>query len=82
MKIDNYEKGFAVTPHDTNDLAAVADAFWVGTSGHIAVITAGGDTITLNSAAAGVVHTIRVKRIKSTGTTASNIVALYSGRGA
>lgn len=69
----------AVTPSDTDELAAVANGLMVGTAGTIAVVTAAGDAITIPSAVATATPTIwlRVKQVKSTGTSATDILALY-----
>ena len=67
----------AVTPSDSEDLpGGVTRALMVGEDGDVSVIYANGleDTIYLLS---GVVHPIQVARIKSTGTTATNIKAAY-----
>ncbi len=71
------ENGFSITPHDTTDLTYVTRGLYVGGSGHVKVDLAGGDTVTLNSMAAGVVHLLRVTRVYSTGTAATSIVGLY-----
>jgi hypothetical protein len=71
------ENAAAVTPHDSNDLTNVARALYVGTTGNIKIITAGGDTVTLNSVPAGAIIPVRVKRVFSTGTSASNIVSIF-----
>ena len=75
------EKAIAVTPSNSDDLSKVCDAIYVGTAGDVVVITAGGSTVTLKNLAAGVIHHVRIKRVKSTGTTAVDIVGLYSGTG-
>ena len=69
----------AVTPSDTDQLAAVCNGLLVGTHGTIAVVTAAGDSITIPDAVttASPLIRIRIKQVKSTGTTASNILALY-----
>lgn len=68
----------AVTPHDTNALTnGVTRGLYVGGSGNIVVIAQNGQTITLNSVAAGVILPIRVTHVKSTSTTATGIVAVY-----
>ena len=72
-----YTDAFAITTSDTLDLAFVTRAIWVGGAGNIAVVTAGGETVTLNSAAAGALIPLRVSRVKATGTTATNLVGLY-----
>jgi hypothetical protein len=66
-----------VSPHDTNDLAYVTRGIYVGVSGDVTLVTASGDTITLVGLAAGLIHPIRAKIIKDTGTDAENIVALW-----
>lgn len=67
----------AVTPNDSTDLTNAARALWVGGAGNLAVVTTGGDTVTLTAATAGSVVPVRVARVLSTGTTATAIVALW-----
>lgn len=68
----------AVTPNDSADLARVATrALYVGGAGNIAVVMSGGGTVTFSGIAAGSILPIRVDRVNSTSTTATNIVALY-----
>ncbi|RJP21671.1 MAG: hypothetical protein C4529_07020 [Deltaproteobacteria bacterium] len=71
------ENGFAVTPHDSNEVAQTTRAIWVGGAGTLVVITRGGDTLTLVGVPAGTLLPIRAKIVKSTGTTATSIVGLY-----
>lgn len=71
------ENGFSVTPADGSDQPQVSRAIWVGGAGNLSVVTRGGDTITLVGVPAGTMLPIRATRIRSTGTTATNIVALY-----
>lgn len=66
---------FEITPSDTDDLAEASRALNVGSSGAVRVTTIEGTTATLQIAA-GIAFPIRVQRIWSTGTTATNIVAL------
>jgi hypothetical protein len=66
----------AVTPSDSADLANVSRALYVGVSGDVVVITQGGDTVTFKAAPVGVLP-IAVSRVKSTGTAATNILALW-----
>jgi hypothetical protein len=66
----------AVTTSDTVDLANVTKAIYVGVSGDVAVIMANGQTVTLKAAPVGYLA-IRIRRVKATGTTATNIVALW-----
>ncbi len=63
----------AVTPDDDDDFSTPG-FLYVGGAGNIAVIAAGDtDSVILHSVAAGSVLPIIVKRVLSTGTTASNI---------
>ena len=66
----------AVTPSDTADLTN-SGFLYVGASGNVKVDTSDGDTVTFTDLAAGIVHPIRVKRVYSTGTTATSILAVY-----
>lgn len=65
----------AVTPHDTTKLATYSKALYVGTAGNVAVLTLDGNTVTFTNVQDGQILPIRVQRVNSTNTTASNIVA-------
>lgn len=68
----------AVTPNDTTDLPTYARALFIGTAGNISVIPVNNDDaapVTLK-VAAGVLP-VQVRRVRATGTTAADIVALY-----
>jgi hypothetical protein len=67
----------AVTPNDTTDLAYQTTALFVGTGGAVAVIDGSGNTTTLGNVPSGTTVPIYVTRVKATGTTASNIVAIW-----
>lgn len=68
-----------VTPSDGADLAAPTRGLSFGTAGALSVITVGGQTVTIPSGAlgAGTIHPLRIARVRSTGTTAANIVAYW-----
>jgi len=66
----------SVTPNDGADLAFVARALYVGGTGNIKIDTPNGDTVTFNAVPVGVLP-VRANKVYSTGTTATNIVALY-----
>lgn len=66
----------SVTTSDSSEIDPTR-GLYIGGAGNIKVDTAAGTTVTLNSAAAGSVLPIRVKKVYATGTTATNIVALY-----
>ncbi len=73
------ETAVAVTPNNSTDLATFPTrGIYVGVSGNIKVDMAGtGTAIILKNLAAGVVHPLAVKRVYSTDTTATDIVAVY-----
>lgn len=66
----------AVTPHDVNQLAVVGRALYIGGAGAVAVVTEGGQSVTFAAVPVGTLLPIRVKQVKATGTTATNIVSI------
>jgi hypothetical protein len=66
----------AVTPSDTVDLTTPA-VVYVGVSGSVQVTTAQGTTVTFAGVPAGFVIPLQVRRVWSTGTTASSLVAIF-----
>lgn len=72
-----YDTYVALTPNDTVDLANVTRALYVGGAGNISVDDLSGNTaVVFTGVPAGTVLSIRVKRLRLTGTTATNIVGL------
>lgn len=74
--IKSYEgpatKAFAITPSDTVDLTLLTRGIYTGIGGTLVCILAEDSAeVTLNSVPAGIILPLRVKRVKSTGTTAS-----------
>lgn len=68
----------AVTADDDNDLPdGAAKALYIGGSGNINLDTIDGTTVVFNELIAGSILPVRVARVRSTSTTATNIVALY-----
>ena len=65
-----------VTPSDTVDLPFLARFIRAGVAGDIKITTAAGNSPTLNFAA-GETRAIRASRIWATGTTATDIEAMY-----
>jgi hypothetical protein len=66
-----------VIPDDDKDLdGGPARGIFVGTAGMVSFMTPNGNIVTINSADSQY-HPIYVKRVRSTGTDASGIVALY-----
>lgn len=68
--------GFAVTPHDANELAEVTRALYVGGAGAVAVVLASGASLTLSGIAGGTILPLRLRQVRATGTTATNLVGL------
>ena len=71
------ENAAAVTPNDSADLSNTARALYVGGGGNVKVTTAGGDTVTFVGIVAGSIIPVRVVRVFSGSTTATNIVSIY-----
>jgi hypothetical protein len=72
-------KLLAVTPSDTADQAlSGCRGLWVGVAGNVAII-AKDDTsaVTLVGAVAGQIIPVQAKRVMSTNTTATTIIALF-----
>jgi hypothetical protein len=68
----------AVTPHDSTDLANTTRALFVGGAGNISVEMAGGQSaVVLTGVVAGTILPLRVTRVNSTSTTATNITAIW-----
>lgn len=67
----------AITPSDSTDLTTIPRALYIGVTGDVVVNMAdSGSAITFKAVAVGL-FPIRVSRVKSTGTTATNIVAIW-----
>lgn len=76
---ERYSNATTVTKSDTADIGAgyVSDALWIGTAGDgtLSVVMADGKTQAFAGITAGY-HKLAVKRVNSTGSGVSNIVAL------
>jgi hypothetical protein len=70
--------GFAVTPHDTNELAAVTRGIWVGGAGDLSVVLADNEStaILISAVPAGTLLPLRARIIKNASTTATLIIGL------
>jgi|DEB0MinimDraft_6_1074348.scaffolds.fasta_scaffold47412_2 hypothetical protein len=71
------ERAFAITGNDSTDLTVTPRAIYVGGAGNVKVTTIGGDTVTFSGALAGTIIPVRVTRVFSTDTTATNLLGLY-----
>jgi hypothetical protein len=71
-------RAVAVTPHDSNALADIPKALFVGTGGNITMRGAGGSTDQLwKNVASGSLLPFRASHVRATGTTAADLLALY-----
>jgi hypothetical protein len=69
---------FAVTPSDTDELAKVTRGLYVGVAGDVVAVLIGDSaSVTFKALAAGVVHPLRVRKVLSTGTTATNLLGMF-----
>lgn len=75
-----------VTPSDTVNIPSVSSengsgnngcVLYVGGSGNIRVMTIGGDDVLFSNVQAGTFMPVQVKRVYSTNTTATGIIALW-----
>lgn len=66
----------AVTPNDSTNLTFLTRMVYVGGEGNLAVEFDSGDTATF-AVAAGAQMPLAVRKVLSTGTTATSIVACY-----
>lgn len=67
----------AVTPANS-DLANTTRALYIGTAGDVALILANDSAaVTFKGVPAGTILPVRAKQVRSTGTTAADIVALF-----
>ena len=75
---DPATRAVAVTPNDNTDLGKGIRALWIGGAGDVAVTMINASAaVTLAGATAGTIIPIRVEKVMSTNTSATNIVALY-----
>jgi len=69
-------RGVTVTPNDGSDLAFSIRGLMVSTAGDVALVTTGGDTVTLPALQPGVQYAVLATRVRATGTSATGIVGL------
>jgi hypothetical protein len=71
-----YTSARSITPHDTDSVGSTR-GLYVEVSGDVKVDMIDGTTITFPDLPAAVFHPIAVRRVYSTGTLATGIIALY-----
>lgn len=70
--------GFAaITPHDSTDLTYVTRGIFVGGAGNVVAVDEQNNAVTFTGVTAGTILPIRVRRVNSTNTSASALVALW-----
>ncbi|MCP1134332.1 hypothetical protein NKT34_13590 [Paenibacillus polysaccharolyticus] len=74
--------GIEVTPSNTVNLTfpngtTSSKAIYLDVSGNVSAVMEDGNSLTFTGLAAGVFHRMSVRRINSTGTTATGIKAMY-----
>ena len=71
-------RAVAVAPHDVNALADIPKALFVGTGGNVTMRGAGGGAdVLFKNVPDGSVLPFRAQFVRATGTSATDIVALY-----
>jgi hypothetical protein len=76
-------RAVAVTPSNTANISDSTEAaksgvvLYIGTGGDLKVLTSGGDEVTFINIQDGSFLPVQVLRVFTTGTTATNIVALW-----
>ncbi|WP_210316677.1 spike base protein, RCAP_Rcc01079 family [Agrobacterium tumefaciens] len=66
-----------MTPSDSVDLTYLTRALYVGGDGTVVAVDANGTAVSFVGVVAGTILPIRVSRVNSTSTTATNIVAMW-----
>lgn len=71
------ENCFSITPDNTADLALATKALFIGTGGDVVLVPVrGSQPVTFRNVPSGSILDVRVRAVKSTGTTAEHIVGL------
>jgi hypothetical protein len=69
---------YSVTPSDTTVLTPLPRALYIGAAGNIAIVAEDNTAaVVFVAVSAGQTLAVRAKKVMSTGTTATNIVAMY-----
>lgn len=71
------KNAFAITPNNAAEIPYVTRAIFVGTGGDLAVTMAAGEQVVFKGVASGSLLPMRIIAVRSTGTTATDIIGLY-----
>ncbi len=74
---DGYIGASDITKHDTTELSPYARAVFCGGAGNLKVTTSSGAVATFTGVTAGSIIPVSAKLVWSTGTTTTNMTALY-----
>lgn len=78
QKETSYNFAVAITPHNsTNFTEGLCEAIYVGGAGAIVAVFIDDSTATFAAVPVGTILPVRCKRVNSTSTTATNLLALY-----
>jgi phage baseplate assembly protein gpV len=75
--VSGFRNAAAVVPSDNTDLPTPALALYIGATGAVVLNMLNGQTVTLSALQAGTFVYLNITRVKSTGTTAGSLVALW-----
>lgn len=67
---------FDITPSDSADLSTYARSLYIGGAGDVNLDTVQGTTIVFHAVPAGTILPVGVRRVRSTSTTATDIIGL------
>ncbi len=71
------QHGFAITPHNSDELQVTPCTVYIGGAGNLNVVTAGGESLLFTGVIKGAILPVQVRIVKSTSTTASLLIGLY-----
>ena len=77
LKTGPVSRGSIPVASDSLDLPVDGRGLYVGVTGNVKIRTPANVDITFVALAAGVIHPIEVRRVFSTGTTATDLLVLY-----
>lgn len=66
-----------ITPSNDTDFKVEARAIFIGVGGDIRIRTQSGNTVTFKNLVSGYILPVQVVRVYQTGTTASELIALF-----
>lgn len=70
-------EGEAITTSDTVSFTNIARGVYVGVTGDVVIVMPSGAVLTFKNASQGTILPVRAMRVNATGTTATNLIALF-----